>query len=383
MGAARDRRRAQPMPRPRPMASRSALNLRRAIRRFWCWTANSRPSQSTRCFSSRNAASPGTTPAARTSSSCSACSRRTRPRKPSRILLGEARAPSSRRASTLSSPISAADSADATIRRSRSTSRWRRCSSRVVRSGSRTTAISSSRGGIKRHAFKMHTRIGVDRASGKIVAFAADHVLDGGGLANFSGTVAKVGAAAAIGIYDIPKVDVTTVALHSRGVTAGSMRGYGTLQTMTALETLVDEMCAALPLDPIEFRRRNALKTGGRTMTGNHVQRVGPHAGDPGQAREASDLAAARRGEGARAAERGFSSAPASLAPPRITAPARTARSGRWKSTRMAGSPSIATASRWATASGRRWPIGSRPIWAAWPTKSRSRRWTRSARSRS
>src|SRR5262249_58529708 len=33
--------------------------------------------------------------------------------------------------------------------------------------------------GIKRHAFKIHTQIGVDRASGKIVAFAADHILDG------------------------------------------------------------------------------------------------------------------------------------------------------------------------------------------------------------
>lgn len=123
--------------------------------------------------------------------------------------------------------------------------------------------------GIKRHAFKMHTRIGVDRGSGKIVAFVADHVLDGGGLANFSPSVATVAANAAIGIYEVPKVDVTTVALHSRGVTAGSMRGYGTLQTMTALETLVDEACSALALDPIEFRRRNALKTGGRIMAGN------------------------------------------------------------------------------------------------------------------
>ena len=123
-------------------------------------------------------------------------------------------------------------------------------------------------GGIKRHPFKMRTRIGVDRASGKITAFAADHVLDGGGLANFSASVATVSATAAIGIYDIPKVDVTTVALHSRGVTAGSMRGYGTLQTMTALETLIDEAAAALPLDPIEFRRRNALKSGEKTMTG-------------------------------------------------------------------------------------------------------------------
>jgi CO/xanthine dehydrogenase Mo-binding subunit len=115
----------------------------------------------------------------------------------------------------------------------------------------------------------MRTRIGVDRATGKILAFAADHVLDGGGLANYSRTVATVGATGAIGIYDIPKVDVTTVAVHSRGVTAGSMRGFGTLQTMTALEVLVDEMCVALPLDPIEFRRRNALEAGSRTMAGN------------------------------------------------------------------------------------------------------------------
>ena len=124
-------------------------------------------------------------------------------------------------------------------------------------------------GGIKRHPFKMRTQIGIDRATGKIRAFAADHVLDGGGLANFSINVATTAANAAIGIYDIPKVDVTTVALHSRGVTAGSMRGYGTLQTMTALEVLIDEVCRALPLDPIEFRRRNALKSGGRTMAGN------------------------------------------------------------------------------------------------------------------
>ena len=124
-------------------------------------------------------------------------------------------------------------------------------------------------GGIKRHAFKMRTSIGVDRASGKMLAFAADHILDGGGLANYSADVAHVGATAALGIYDVPKVDVTTVALHSRGVTAGSMRGFGTLQTMTALEVLVDEIAASLPLDPIEFRRRNALKTGGRTITGN------------------------------------------------------------------------------------------------------------------
>ncbi len=119
-------------------------------------------------------------------------------------------------------------------------------------------------GGIKRHAFKIRNQIAVDRASGQITAFAADHVLDGGGLMNCSVSVAVVAATGAVGMYAVPKVDVTTVAEPTRGVTAGSMRGYGTVQCLTALETLIDEVCASLKLDPIEFRRRNALKVGGQ-----------------------------------------------------------------------------------------------------------------------
>ena len=38
---------------------------------------------------------------------------------------------------------------------------------------------------------------------------------------------------------------------------------------MTALEVQVDEICRQLPLDPIEFRRRNALAPGGRNLAGN------------------------------------------------------------------------------------------------------------------
>ena len=108
-------------------------------------------------------------------------------------------------------------------------------------------------------------------ASGRIAAFAADQDLDGGGLANLSAAVAFVGATASVGIYDVPKVDVTTVARHSRAVTAGSMRGFGALQTMTALEVMIDEAAARLGRDPVAFRKANLLKTGGKTMVGNVV----------------------------------------------------------------------------------------------------------------
>ncbi len=125
--------------------------------------------------------------------------------------------------------------------------------------------------GIKRHAVTMRSRMSVDRASGRIVAFAADQDLDGGGLANLSAAVAFVGATASVGIYDVPKVDVTTVARHSRAVTAGSMRGFGALQTMTALEVMIDEAAALLGQDPVAFRKANLLRTGGKTMVGNVI----------------------------------------------------------------------------------------------------------------
>ena len=269
MGAAPDPDRAS-LCRSRDLRRKDPRGTRsRTIRRSWCSSANSRRSRSTRCFSSRKAALPGMTPAARTSSSSSACSRPTRPRSRSRICSATPRRPSSRRASTRNfaycgGGFGGRDHTPFPLYVALAAMFF---PNRPVRLAN--NRFEQFQSGIKRHAFKMRTRIGVDRATGKIVGFAADHALDGGGLANFSRQVATVGAIAALGIYYVPKVDVTTYAFHSRGVTAGSMRCYGTVQTMTALEVLVDEICTALPLDPIEFRRRNALAAGGRTMAGN------------------------------------------------------------------------------------------------------------------
>jgi CO/xanthine dehydrogenase Mo-binding subunit len=205
--------------------------------------------------------------------------------------------------------------------------------------------------GIKRHAFKMRTQIGVDRATGKIVGFAADHALDGGGLANFSAQVASVGALAALGIYDAPKVDLTTYVYHSRGVTAGSMRCYGTIQTMTALEVQVDEICTALPLDPIEFRRRNATR--GRQPVAGNSYVVSIRTPEILDKLEKHPIWAQRAEEKAR----GQQSATLAWDPSKSGPTVRL--------------PFIATAPRWATVSERRWPIGSRRIWAVSLTKSR------------
>ncbi|MFJ1252488.1 xanthine dehydrogenase family protein molybdopterin-binding subunit [Cupriavidus sp. CuC1] len=121
---------------------------------------------------------------------------------------------------------------------------------------------------IKRHAFKMRYRIAVDKTTGLFQSFQGDFEANGGGRANFSPSVAMVGATAAQSIYYFPKNDLTAVAIASRAIDAGSARGYGTLQSMAATEMMVDEFAEQLKLDPIEFRLKNALRSGMKNTQG-------------------------------------------------------------------------------------------------------------------
>ena len=173
--------------------------------------------------------------------------------------------------------------------------------------------------------------------------------------------MASVSALAAIGIYYVPKVDLTTYVYHSRGVTAGSMRGYGTLQTMTALEVQVDEICRKLPLDPIEFRRRNALATGNRNTAGNRYV-VSIRTPEILDKLEKHPIWAQRADEKARGQQSGIVIGTGVAC---VTKNYGTGADSSWdpsKSLRTVRLPSIATASRWATALGQRWPIGLQRI---------------------
>jgi CO/xanthine dehydrogenase Mo-binding subunit len=116
--------------------------------------------------------------------------------------------------------------------------------------------------GMKRHSFEIDIALVADRATGAFEILKGDYVNDGGGRANLSVAVAHEAARGAQSMYYFPKSDLTAVALASRAVEAGSMRGFGALQAQTILELMVDEAAAELGLDPLELRRRNALREG-------------------------------------------------------------------------------------------------------------------------
>lgn len=97
---------------------------------------------------------------------------------------------------------------------------------------------------------------------------------DGGGVMNFSPSIGTLAVASAQSAYYFPQSDLSVEVLPSIGVTSGSVRGYGTLQSMATTEMLVDEVADGIGIDAIELRRRNVLQAGmkntqGATPAGN------------------------------------------------------------------------------------------------------------------
>ncbi|MGB3540506.1 MAG: molybdopterin cofactor-binding domain-containing protein [Mesorhizobium sp.] len=122
--------------------------------------------------------------------------------------------------------------------------------------------------GLKRHAFWMDNTLVADRKTGQFRIMTGHFKNDGGGRANFSFSVGFVGATAAQSIYYLPKSDFSVATVASRAVDGGSTRGYGTLQSMSATEMMVDEVAELLGMDAIDLRLKNVFKSGMKNTQG-------------------------------------------------------------------------------------------------------------------
>ncbi|NIB40825.1 xanthine dehydrogenase family protein molybdopterin-binding subunit [Pseudomaricurvus alkylphenolicus] len=120
----------------------------------------------------------------------------------------------------------------------------------------------------KRHSFKMHYNIAVNKNNHRFEALQADMQVNGGGRRTYSPSVARAGIVQAQSIYYFPKSDLQATSIASRAVDAGSARGYGALQTLSATEMLVDEVAQELGTDAIDLRLKNVLKSGMKASHG-------------------------------------------------------------------------------------------------------------------
>ncbi len=130
-------------------------------------------------------------------------------------------------------------------------------------------------GHVHRHPASLRYEHGAT-ADGKLVYVKADIVLDGGAYASSSPAVAANAATLGVGPYDVSNVVMNSWAVYTNNPPCGAMRGFGAVQACFAYESQMDKLAAALGLDPVELRARNAISEGSVVPTGQLVDAAAP-----------------------------------------------------------------------------------------------------------
>ncbi len=118
----------------------------------------------------------------------------------------------------------------------------------------------------KRHPSRIRHRTALDQ-DGKLLAMDIDLATDGGAYSTLSSTVLSRATLHSPGPYVCPNVRVRSHSWATNTVPYGAFRGFGAPQAIFAIERHMDEIAAAIGMDPIELRRRNFLHDGDTTAT--------------------------------------------------------------------------------------------------------------------
>ncbi|MGC9439349.1 xanthine dehydrogenase family protein molybdopterin-binding subunit [Streptomyces sp. WG5] len=130
-------------------------------------------------------------------------------------------------------------------------------------------------GHVHRHPATLHYEHGATK-DGRLTHLKCRIVLDGGAYASASPAVVGNAASLAVGPYVVDDVDIEAIALYSNNPPCGAMRGFGAVQACFAYEAQMDKVAKELGMDPVEFRRINAMEQGTVMPTGQPVDSPAP-----------------------------------------------------------------------------------------------------------
>jgi selenium-dependent xanthine dehydrogenase len=119
----------------------------------------------------------------------------------------------------------------------------------------------------KRHATRIHVRLGAKK-DGRLRFVETELLGDTGAYASLGEKVMTRATTHSAGPYVIPHVKADCYAMYTNNPPAGAFRGFGVTQSCYAIESCMDMLAHRLGIDPIELRRKNALRVGSRTSTG-------------------------------------------------------------------------------------------------------------------
>ncbi len=113
----------------------------------------------------------------------------------------------------------------------------------------------------QRQELYAHIKMGVKK-DGKIVALKHEMFWDVGASAEYGSNVVNATGFSATGPYYIPNVYIDSYAIYTNRPPCGAYRGFGYSEFHFGLESHIDRVAKALGMDPVEFRKINAIKKG-------------------------------------------------------------------------------------------------------------------------
>src|SRR5262249_13416157 len=123
----------------------------------------------------------------------------------------------------------------------------------------------------KRHPSVTRHRTGVSK-DGKLLGMESDFTIDAAAYNTCSPVVLSSGTIHAAGPYFCPNVRVRSRAVATNHPPHGAFRGFGAPQSIFALERHMNRVAEAVGLPPEELRRRNFIRQGQSTATGQIIR---------------------------------------------------------------------------------------------------------------
>jgi CO/xanthine dehydrogenase Mo-binding subunit len=118
----------------------------------------------------------------------------------------------------------------------------------------------------KRHQGFIHTKWGAT-VDGMLTAVESKVVFDAGAYNYTSNKVLGNAHMMVSGPYAVPNAKIDSYAVYTNNVPAGAFRGFGGPQGAFAAENQMNKLAAALNIDPVQLRLKNALHDGVPSVT--------------------------------------------------------------------------------------------------------------------
>jgi len=122
----------------------------------------------------------------------------------------------------------------------------------------------------KRHATRIRVKLGAGE-DGRLSAVETELYGDTGAYASLGEEVMTRATTHSAGAYVIPHTKADCFAMYTNNPPAGAFRGFGVLQAMFAIESMMDILAHELGMDPFNLRRLNAQVEGGVIMGIGHA----------------------------------------------------------------------------------------------------------------